>query len=66
MAYVDIFTKLCYNTTVIQTTEKTSFYLCYGQEVVLASDLSVGQNIFTCDLKKLSGYYSLNVMQWVA
>ena len=43
--------ELCYNTTVSRTTGKTPFYLCYGQEVVLASDLSVGQSEFTRDQK---------------
>lgn len=36
--------ELYYNTTVSQTTGKIPFYLCYGQEVVLASDLSLNQS----------------------
>lgn len=58
--------ELCYNTTVSRTTGKTPFYLCYGQEAVLASDLSVGQSEFTRDQERLSGYYSLDAAQWVA
>ena len=60
------FAELCYNTTVSRTTGKTSFYLCYGQEAVLASDLFIGQNNFTRDQKRLSDYYSFDAAQWVA
>ena len=58
--------ELCYNTTVSRTTGKTSIYLCYGQEAVLANDLSVGQSKFTRDQERLSGYYSLDAAQWIA
>ena len=49
------FAELCYNTTVFRTPGKTPFYLYYGQEAVLASDLSVGRNEFTRDLERLLG-----------
>jgi hypothetical protein len=58
--------ELCYNTTVFRTTGKTLFYLCYGQEAVLASDLSVGRSEFTRDPERLSGNYSLDAAQCVA
>jgi hypothetical protein len=55
--------ELCYNTTVSCMTGKTPFYLCYGQEAVLASDWAVGQSEFTRDQERLSEYYSLDAAQ---
>jgi hypothetical protein len=58
--------ELCYNNMVSRTTGETPFYLYYGQEAVLASDLSVGQSEFTRDQERLSEYYLLDAAQWVA